>query len=67
MGIQLGRGDCGGAELMRNRDFSPTGNSNTRRHLEIKKKDVYLKYMSAFREKYRYKVLKYLGCVLSDP
>ena len=46
---------------MRNRDL------NTRRHLKIKKKDVYFKYISVLREKYRYKVLRYLGCILSDP
>ena len=47
--------------------FPPTGNLNTRRHLKIKKKDVYFKYISVLREKYRYKVLRYLGCILSDP
>ena len=47
--------------------FSPTGNLNTRRHLKIKKKDVYFKYISVLREKYRYKVLRYLVCILSDP
>ena len=55
MSIQLGRSDC------------PTGNLNTRRHLKIKKKDVYFKYISVLREKYRYEVLRYLGCILSDP
>ena len=38
------------------------GNLNVRRHLKIKKKDVYFEYISVFREKYRYKVLRYLGC-----
>ena len=52
---------------MRNRDFFPTGNLNTRRHLKIKKKDVYFKYISVLREKYRYKVLRYLGCIFSEP
>ena len=46
---------------MRNRDL------NTRRHLKIKKKDVYFKYISVIRENYRYEVLRYLGCILSDP
>ena len=45
----------------------PTGNVNTRGHLKIKKKDVYFRYISVCREKYRYKVLRYLGCILSDP
>ena len=43
------------------------GNLNARRNLKIKKKDVYFKYISVFREKYRYKELRYLGCTLSDP
>ena len=34
---------------MRNRDFPPTGNLNTRKHLKVKKK--YFKYISVFREK----------------
>ena len=46
--------------------FCPTGNLNTRRHLKIEKKDVYFKYISVLREKYRYKVLRYLGCILSE-
>ena len=29
-----------------------------------RKKDVY-KYISSFREKYRYVVIRYLGCILS--
>ena len=53
--------------LMRNTDFPPTGNLNTRRYLKIKKKDVYFKHISVFREKYRYKVLRYSGCIVSDP
>ena len=32
--------------------FSPI--SKLTRHLKIKKKDVYVKYISVFREKYRY-------------
>ena len=47
--------------------FLLTGNLNTRQHLKIKKKDEYFKYVSVLREKYRYKVLRYLGCILSDP
>ena len=39
---------------MRKRDF-PHG----------KKKDVYFKYIGMFRQKDRYKVLRYLGCMLS--
>ena len=35
--------------------------------MKVKKKDVYFKYISVLREKYRYKVLRYLGCILSDP
>ena len=32
--------------------FSPTGNLNTiKRHLKIKKKDMYFKYISVLREK----------------
>ena len=37
--------------------FPPTGNLNT----------MYFKYISVLTEKYRYKVLRYLGCILSDP
>ena len=33
----------------------------------MKKKDAYFEYISVFSEKYRYKVLRYLGCTLSDP
>ena len=39
------------------------GNLNTRRHLKVKKKNVYFKYVSVFGEKYRYKVSRYLGCL----
>ena len=31
--------------------FSPTGNLNSKRHLKIKKKDLYFKYISVLREK----------------
>ena len=34
---------------------------------KIKEKDVYFKYISVFREKYRYEALPYLRCILSDP
>ena len=61
MSIQLGRSDWG-------REISEKqGNLNTKRHLKIKKKDVSFNYKSVLREKYRYKVLRYLGCILSDP
>ena len=51
---------------MRNRDF-PHGQFKYQAALKSKEKDAYFKYISVFREKYRYKVLRYLGCILSDP
>ena len=72
MSIQLGKSDCGGEisekQSLWGVEISPTGNLNTRQHLKIKKKDVYLKYISVLRHKEnRYRVLRYLGCILPYP
>ena len=56
MSIELWMSDCGGEisekQSLWGIEISPRDNLNTRRHLKIKKKDVYFKYtyISAFRE-----------------
>ena len=39
----------------------------SRRHLKIKKKNVYFKYISVFREKYRYKEFRCFDTVFRKP
>ena len=68
----LGRSDCGGEisekpslwgiEIPPQREILILGGI-----LINKEKSRLFKYISVFRRKYRYKVLRYLGCILSDP
>ena len=52
---------------MGNRDFPPRAISILGGILSNKEKGRLFKYISVFRGKYRYKVLRYLGCILPDP
>ena len=51
---------------MRNRDFPPKAILILGGILRNKEKSRLFKYISVFRGKYRYEVLR-LGCILSDP
>ena len=70
--IQFGRSDCGGEISKKPKSLWGTEISSHRQFkyyaaFKNKEKNVYFKHLSVFREKCRYKVLKYLGCILSDP